>query len=123
MSSTTPERSPYSQVGQVLDDARSPIPSTGERRIDVGHANFDQVRPAGAFRDDAFRADIRNHDGPIGPDAHLGAVGVADPHALFETERILQPVHRGPHVRIHEHRRDSRGGRRAVVQHGQTLTD
>ena len=123
MSSTTPERSPYSQRGQLLDDAGSSLASTRERRIDVGHANLDQVRPAGAFRDDAIRADIRNHDGPVGPDAHLGAVGVADPHPLFEAERILEPVHCGPHVRIHEHRRDSRWGRRAVVQHGPTLTD
>jgi hypothetical protein len=45
---------------QVLDDAGSSIPSAGECRVDVGDANLDQVRRAGAFRDDAIRADIRN---------------------------------------------------------------
>ena len=105
---------------QVFDDARPLITGAGERLIDVGHADLDQVCHAAAVRRDPIAADVRDDDGTVIPDAQLGTVRITDSHPLPKAECSLQPRNRRSHILVDQHGRH--GGRRcrAIRQHAAT---
>src|SRR5215471_2434778 len=54
-------------------------------------------------------------------DLHLGAMVLADPHPLGESERLRQPGDRLAYIRIDEHGNDRSGRDRAVQLHYTSL--
>jgi hypothetical protein len=85
-------------------------------RAGVVHAHHDGVGLLVRARRATVVAYVA-HDQPTVAEAELRAVVLADPDALDEAERRLQPLDGLAHVRVHEHR-DHRGRRdRAVALH------
>ena len=81
----------------------------GPRALAVGpgvvHTNHHRVGFFAWARWAPVMPHIADDDGPVA-DAELRAVILADPDALDEAERGLEPFHRFAYVRINEHRDD-----------------
>ncbi|HET7045839.1 MAG TPA: hypothetical protein VFI37_13400 [Gaiellaceae bacterium] len=84
---------------QPLDDARSSLTSTGERRIDIRDAHLDQVGHATAVRSDAIRADVRDDDRTIETNPHLRTMRIADPQRVTSATCGARLAVMGPALR------------------------
>src|SRR5580765_2492851 len=84
----------------LLDDDSAVLARSLERRVDIGDANLDHVQDGAGARGDLLAARLGDDHCTVGPNAQLRAVCVADPHALLETERRLEPRNGGSNVRI-----------------------
>ena len=69
-----------------------------ERGVDVGHAQLDQLGHDARRGRDLLAADVGHDERAVLAGPKLGAMVFADADALLESERRLEPRHRGPDV-------------------------
>ena len=100
-----------------LEDAGAEIAGLSESFVDVRHAHLDDVRDEARTRRHVIAMDVGDDDGAVRSNTQLSAVRVSDPHPLRESEGGLQPLHRGSHVGVDEHRSHGGGGCGAIRQH------
>src|SRR5437764_8879112 len=74
---------------RLVDDARTEVTGTGKRRIDVRHAQLDDLRDDTPAWRDLVATDVGDDDGAVCSDSQLSAVRVTDAHPFLEAERRL----------------------------------
>lgn len=117
MSPSMHERSPYSWVRRFIEDMRTGIAGTRERRVNVRHTHLDDVGDDACAWCNLIATHVRDDDCTVPSDPELSAVRVADADPFLEAEGGFKPRHRRTHIGINEHRGHGDGRHRAIRQH------
>jgi hypothetical protein len=93
------------------------VAGTPEGRIDVRHANLDDVRDDARAGRNLIAVHVGDHYRTVRSNTQLSAMRIADPHPFLEAKGRLQPRDRCSHVGIDQHRSDRDRRRRTIRQH------
>jgi hypothetical protein len=102
---------------RFVDDGGARVAGPGQGGVDIGYTDLEKMcvfcwpwhyEVAGCLGD---------HERTVFPDAHLGAVAVADSHAFFRVEGALEKGNSGADVGIDQDRRNCGWWSGAIAEH------